>query len=204
MLGRRGAVLASLLDHDGLEALRRDALASHPSADEMHAPEPDEEVWRGGSPERWLESAPGGDALKAFYGSPSILDLLQRLTGLAWTQSGLIGTYSYYRRPGHHLGVHRDIDECDLAVITCVHDSSRSAAGLGGSLCLYPERTGDTLAELRARPDDGAEYVQLEPGQSVVLLGGLVPHRVLPVGEGHVRIVAPLCYRALDLEPELT
>lgn len=197
MLGRRGAVLASLLDSDGLEALRQEALASHRAAEEVRTLEPDEEIWRGGSPDRWLESAPGGDALQAFYRSPRILDLLHRLTGLAWTQSGLAGTYSYYRRAGHHLGIHRDIDECDLAVITCVQDSAESRAENGGALCLYPERTGDTLAELRARPDHGAAYVRLEPGQSVVLLGGLVPHRLLPVGEGHVRIVAPLCYRAL-------
>ena len=197
MLGRRGAVLASLLDSDGLEALRQDAVASHQSAEEMRTLQPDEEIWRGGSPDRWLESAPGGTALQAFYHSPRILDLLHQLTGLAWTQSGLAGTYSYYRRPGHHLGLHRDIDECDLAVITCVHDSAESRVGAGGALCLYPGRTGDTLAELRALPDDGAAYVRLEPGQSLVLLGGLVPHRVLPVGEEHVRIVAPLCYRAL-------
>ncbi|MBA3245138.1 MAG: hypothetical protein H0T61_08175 [Actinobacteria bacterium] len=197
MLGRRGAVLANLLDRDGLEALRQDAVARHRSAAEMRALEPDEEIWRGGSPDRWLESAPGGEALQAFYHSPRVLDLLQRLTGMEWTQSGLAGTYSYYRRPGHHLGLHRDIDECDLAVITCVHDSSESRAETGGALCLYPERVEDPLPELRARPDDGAAYVRLEPGQSVVLLGGRVPHRVLPVGEEHVRIVAPLCYRAL-------
>lgn len=83
-------------------------------------------------------------------------------------------------------------------MITCVLDSVASPATLSGALCLYPGRTQDTLRELRSRPDDGAEYVRLEPGQSIVLLGGLVPHRVLPVRERQVRIVAPLCYRALD------
>ena len=122
------------------------------------------------------------------------LELLRGLTGIAWAPSGEGGTYSYYRRPGHHLGVHRDIDACDLAVITCVHESSR-ANDRAGALCLYPGRTRDALPGLRARPEDGALYVRLEPGQSLVLLGGIVPHRVVPVGERHARIVAPLCYR---------
>lgn len=195
-------MLANLLDRDGLKALRHEAHACHAAAEEMFTAEPDGEVWRGGDPDRWLESAPGGEALQALYRSPRILELLRRLTGLAWTPSGLAGTYSYYRRPGHHLGLHRDIDACDLALITCVDDSSRSAAGLAGALCLYTGRTRDTLPELRSRPDDGAEYVRLQPGQSIVLLGGLVPHRVLPVAEGQIRIVAPLCYRALDAEAE--
>jgi hypothetical protein len=163
----------------------------------VHVAEPDGETWRGGSPDRWLESAAGGDHLQAFYHSPRTLALLHQLTGLAWTQSGAAGTYSYYRRAGHHLGVHRDVDECDLAVITCVHDSAGGGAGRAGALCLFPERTAETLEELRARPDDGAVYVRLEPGQSLVLLGGIVPHRVLPVGERHARIVAPLCYRPI-------
>lgn len=188
-------MVARLLDAGALGRLRRDALASHAAAEESHVVEPDGETWRGGNPDRWLESAAGGDPLQAFYHSPAILALLRELTGREWTQSGAAGTYSYYRRPGHHLGVHRDVDECDLAVITCVHESAGARAGPAGALCLYPRRSDETIPELRARPDEGAVYVRLKPGESIVLLGGLVPHRVLPMGEGYARIVAPLCYR---------
>lgn len=82
MLGRRSAVLANLLDRDGLAALRHEALVCHAAAEETHTAEPDDEIWRGGNPERWLESAPGGDALQAFYHSSRMLDLLRRLTGM--------------------------------------------------------------------------------------------------------------------------
>jgi hypothetical protein len=156
--------------------------------------EPDAEIWRGGSPDRWLETAVGGEPLQALYHSRALLELLQRVTGLAWAPTGGAGTYSYYRRAGHHLGVHRDVDECDLAVITCVHDSARRRDGPAGALCLYPGRTRETIPVLRARADDGAVLVWLQPGESILLLGGIVPHRVLPVGERRVRIVAPLCF----------
>jgi len=35
----------------------------------------------------------------------------------------------------------------------------------------------------------------LKRGQAAVLLGGLVPHEVLPMSEGQERIVAINCYR---------
>jgi hypothetical protein len=43
--------------------------------------------------------------------------------------------------------------------------------------------------------------VPLRPGQTVVMLGGIVPHHVLPMAQGQVRVVSVLCYRAL---PDLT
>jgi hypothetical protein len=191
----RGALVTRVLAESDLDRLRKEAVASHAGAEEIHVAEPDEETWRGGSPDRWLESAVGGAMLQALYHSREITARLHELTGVRWTQSGGAGTYSYYRRPGHHLGIHRDVDECDLALITCVHSSRGAQSGWAGALCLYPDRTGETIPELRTRPDVGAHYVHLQPGESVVLLGGVVPHRLLPVEEGHQRIVAPLCFR---------
>jgi len=70
----------------------------------------------------------------------------------------------------------------------------RDTGGAGGDLVVYPGAAGRRLAEVRADPERGARRVSLEPGDSVVLLGGIVPHLVTPLGEGHVRVVAPLCY----------
>jgi hypothetical protein len=35
----------------------------------------------------------------------------------------------------------------------------------------------------------------LKPGETLLLLGGVVPHRLMPLGPDHLRIIAPLCYR---------
>ena len=140
-------------------------------------------------------SAPGGRSLQALYHAPQVRELLRSLTGLAWRTTGYAGAYSYYRRPGHHLGLHRDIETCEIAVITCVRDDRPWPGSPGGVLHLYPSRAGEPLDAIERSLDHGAVEVRLAPGQSLVLLGGIVPHRLTPVGERQTRIIAPLCYR---------
>jgi len=178
-----------------LAALSADSLRSHADAVEarVEAPSSDER----GDPDRWLESAPGGSALDAFAGAPDMLGLLRRATGVTWQPAGP-GTWSYYRREGHHLGVHRDLAVCDLAVITCVRDEGGGASS--GVLRLWPTRARESLNALRD-DDRGGIDVHLEAGDTILLLGGVVPHRVLPLAAGHVRIVAPLCFRVSSPGP---
>jgi hypothetical protein len=38
--------------------------------------------------------------------------------------------------------------------------------------------------------------VKLAVGETIVFFGGWVPHRLLPVREGQVRIISVLCFRA--------
>jgi hypothetical protein len=154
---------------------------------------PDEDIRRG-NPARDLEWAPGGSRLDAFYHAPPLAALLLRLTGLDWEPSGERAAFSYYRHPGQYLDLHRDVDACDLAVITCIQECGAPARGLGGALCLWPSRSRERLAAIRARPELGRVPVRLRPGESIVLLGGTIPHRLEPVGPDHVRIVAPLCF----------
>jgi hypothetical protein len=196
-LGRAGgAVVTTLLDGAATAALREEAFACHALARESYVGEHDGEDGRGGSPDRWLETAVGGVRLRRFFASRPLRALLRRLTGLEWTPTGAQGTYSYYRRPGHYLGIHRDVRECDLAVITCLHDAGDEiAAGEPGALVIYPGRTHEPLSAIRAHPAEGAVPVHLAPGQSAIVLGGMVPHRVAPVVDGQLRVVTPLCYR---------
>ena len=49
---------------------------------------------------------------------------------------------------------------------------------------------------MRADPVPGRVTVRLRPGQAIVLLGGLIPHAIEPLGPGHVRITSPLCFHA--------
>jgi hypothetical protein len=191
-----GAVVTSLTNEATVIALRDEALALWDSAQTVYVAEPRDEDRKRGDPDRWLDWATGGPALRRFYGRGDVLHLLGRLTGIAWEPSGDQGMYSYYRRPGQYLGLHRDIDACDLAIITCVHDAVPVDPGGSGTLCLYPERIAEPLSRIRATPDRGRVYLRLPVSRSLILLGGMIPHTLLPVIPGHVRIVAPLCYIA--------
>src|SRR5262249_3511959 len=110
--------------------------------------------------------------------------------------TGSLGTYSYYVRAGDFLDIHRDIVECDVAVISCLSDG-QAGDGEGGRLCLYPDRLFEALSSIRATPELGAVKLRLDPGQTVVLYGGVLPHTLLRVAEGQTRIVSVLCYCAI-------
>jgi hypothetical protein len=188
-----GVVRAQLLDAWWLAALCAEADVQHAEATEPRSRVPAHEDTRRGDPARWLETAPGGPVLAAFLAAPATLALLREVTGLPFVPSGPQGTYSYYRRAGHHLDVHRDIDVCDLAVITCLRDEGASADARG--LEVYPSRWGEPTSQVRRSAEVGAQPITVAPGESAVLLGGVVPHRVPPLGAGRIRVVTPLCYR---------
>jgi hypothetical protein len=195
LLARSGGILvASILDVDSLASVAEEASALHSTAETYRVEAHDGEEHRGGEPDRWLESAVAGPRLRALYSSRGLTDLLAEVTGLRWSPSGGDGTYSYYRRPGHHLGLHRDVEECDLAVIVCVADDYEADPGLAGTLCLYPQRASEPLSAVRADSERGAVHIRARPGQAALLLGGIVPHRLVPVGPNHERVVAPLCF----------
>jgi hypothetical protein len=196
-LARSGGVLvASLLGADSVATLAAEATYVRSQAETYRVRQHDAEENRGGEPDRWLESAAAGPQLRTLYSSPLLAELLGELTGLNWTPSGDNGTYSYYCRSGQYLGLHRDVEECDLAVIICVADDYVGNPGHAGTLCVYPQRSHEPLSAIRASPHRGGIHVRVRPGEAAVLLGGLVPHRVVPVGEHHERVVAPLCFSA--------
>jgi hypothetical protein len=192
-----GSVRASLLDDRTLAALQEEAANQAVHAGQMLVARRLIGDGYRGDPDRWLDSAPGGLALHAFYHAPNVLELLRSLTGLSWQTTGEAGSFSYYRRPGHHLGLHRDIESCELAIITCLRDDRPLPGSAGGVLCLYPSRSAEPLADIQESLDTGPVEVRLVPGQSMVLLGGIVPHRLTSVTEGQARIITPLCYRTV-------
>lgn len=193
---RRGgfAVSDDLVDGATAAALRAEAHASFAGADAQETWEPDLEEGRGGTPRRRLLTAGAGPAQDAFYAEPSVAAVLSDLCGVEVTPSGNRGSYSYYCRPGDFLGLHRDVPTCDVALITVLHDSP--TADQSGALVLYPGRIEEPLSSVRERPHEGAVVVRLRPGQTIVLLGGLVPHRVRRVAPGQARVISVLCYRA--------
>ncbi|MGH7789299.1 MAG: hypothetical protein ACRERC_20685, partial [Candidatus Binatia bacterium] len=154
----------------------------------------DGEEWRGGEPARRFHSAPGAALQGALYHDEALLRALRSCVGTPLRPSGSCGTFSYYAHAGDFLALHRDVAECDVAVITCLYDSAPAGTG-GGTLVVYPERAAEPLSAVRAAPHRGAAGVRLVPGQSVVLLGGLVPHAVTPIAPAQQRVISALCYQ---------
>lgn len=74
------------------------------------------------------------------------------------------------------------------------HDNGRPDSS-GGLLCVYPERHPESLQAIRATPDRGGYAIRPCIGQTIVILGGIVPHKVLPVDEHQERIISVLCYQ---------
>jgi hypothetical protein len=148
---------------------------------------------RGGSPARRLFSSPGGPAQDHCYASRELMQSASDVVGARLRPSGRQGTYSYYLRPGDYLGLHRDIDECDVALITCLCDGAKTDGA--GALRLYPRRLFEPLSRIRSTPHKGLLSLHLRPGQSIVLLGGYVPHATTAMTNGQKRIISVLCFR---------
>jgi hypothetical protein len=196
------AVVEGLLSPRTLADLLAEAQRRRQAAQLSDVAAADGEEGRGGRPARRFWSTLGGEVQAAFYRAPGMAELLSAWADMPVGPTGSHGSYSYYDRAGAFLGIHRDIETCDLAVITCLCDrlegaaAATAATGEGGSLCLYPGRSQEPLSAIRRSPGEGTLGVRLKPGQTLVLLGGIVPHAVLPVAAEQARVVSVLCYRA--------
>jgi hypothetical protein len=197
-LMKRGGfdVFEGLVDADMRCGMLSEAIVRLPHSVECEVQISDNEEVRGGAPRRRFRNATGGPYQEAFANAPWVLDFLRSLTTRTLVPTGEVGTYSYYIYSGDYLDIHRDILTCDVAVITCLNDHV-PADGDAGRLCLYPERILEPLSSIRTTPDQGAVRVRVEPGQTIVLYGGIVPHALLPVSEGQARIISVLCYRGI-------
>src|SRR5215210_4168419 len=116
-------VFTGLVDTTTLPLMLAEAVSLSAAAYDSNVLNSDGEEVRGGSPARRFLSSPGGDIQDAFYRADWMLSFLREVTGTAIVPTGGRGTYSYYARPGDYLALHRDIETCDLAVITCLHEN---------------------------------------------------------------------------------
>lgn len=186
-------VLEGLLSPATADELAAEAVTAYDAAamnDVANSGDPEE---RGGAPARRFASAQGGPVQHGFYNAPAMRELLSSYASMPVEPTGEVATFSYYVSEGDYIDTHRDIVTCDLAVITCLLDNDPHAAN--GSLCVYPDRIAEPITAIRATPDRDAQYVHLHPGHTIVLLGGIVPHRVAPVAAGQQRVVSVMCYR---------
>ena len=191
-------VYAGVPDPATFAALYSEAMALTATASFQECLEADNVDGRGGTPRRRLRTAQAGPVQDAFYASPWLSAFLSAECRAHVVPSGSRGSYSYYVEPGDFLDIHRDILTCDVAVITALYDSGDPHTA-DGALITYPGRSSEPLSAIRARPAEGAVAVNLQPGQTVVLPGGLVAHTILPMASGQSRITSVLCFRALSI-----
>ncbi|HEA22354.1 hypothetical protein LCGC14_0757310 [marine sediment metagenome] len=111
--------------------------------------------------------------------------------------SGERGTNTFYDRENDYLDIHRDIDKCDLTLITCLY-SALPPNSANGLLYLYLERQNEDLSSIYADRFWGYRTIALKPGQSILLQGGLVPNGINPMQANHRRIISALCYKRIS------
>ena len=186
-------VVCGLFDEETLQGMRAEADVVRPDAPRVFVADSDGTEGRGGYPARAYRSGPSRDLHWAMYGCQQMAETLGRLCGVAVSATGG-GTYIYYEQTGDFLAVHRDVVDCDIAVITSLTNSRVDASA--GELVVYPEFIREPLSTVRAAGMASGTSVPLDRGQTIVLLGGIVPHEVAPTCAGQERIVAITCYRA--------
>lgn len=186
-------VVRGLFDEEILQGLRAEAEMARAKAERMLLVDSDGTEGRGGFPARAYLAGNGGDLHWGLHGCQQMADTLDRLCGFAVSATGG-GTYSYYEQAGDFLAVHRDVLQCDVAVITSL--TNCAADGSTGELVVYPEFIREPLSTVRSVGRASGTVVPLDRGHTIILLGGLVPHEVAPTCAGQQRIVAINCYRA--------
>jgi hypothetical protein len=191
-------VVRGLFDEQTLRDLRAEADLVRFESERMLLAESDGTEGRGGYPARAYRSGPGGDLHWALHGCQQMTETLAGVCELRVTPTGS-GTYSYYEEPGDFLAIHRDVLQCDIAVITSLTECSMDRTE--GELVVYPDFMREPLSAVRAAGRSAGRSIPLDRGHTMILLGGIVPHEVAPARPGQERIVAINCYRALTVPP---
>jgi hypothetical protein len=145
------------------------------------------------APRRCKRSLGGGPVQAALYRDPELSTFLSQEVGLPVQPSGNRGSYSYYIECGDFIGLHRDTDYCDLVMLTLLEDNSEPGEA-AGSLILYPGRITETCEQIGRTPEAGALPIKLAIGETIIMFGGAVPHRVAPVRKGQSRTISALCF----------
>jgi hypothetical protein len=191
-------VVQGLFDEQTLQDLLAEAEGVRIEAERVLVKDSDGTEGRGGFPARAYRSGAGGDLHWELHSCPQMAETLTGVCGLNVSALGR-GTYSYYEQTGDFLAVHRDVLQCDVAVITALTRCTMDCQA--GELVVYPDLIREPLSTARAVGRAAGTSVPLDRGHTMILLGGIVPHEVAPASPGQERIVAINCYRALNATP---
>lgn len=195
LLSRGGfQVVPQLFSRDSLMAMFNEACQLFARASEEQRDDNDTEEWRGGMPPRKLMSSGGGPVQDWIYQAEALHSLLSELIGVPIQASSNRASYSYYCRTGDFLGLHRDVERCDISVIIAVSDNTDQQEA-GGGLIVYPDYINAPLSAIRQNQEGAGIALKLAAGETCIIAGGMVPHLVQPVIAGQYRITAPMCFQ---------
>ena len=191
-------VVRGLFDDEPLRDLLEEAEQVRIEAERMLVADSDGTEGRGGFPARAYLSGAGRELHWGLHGCQQMADTLKGVSGLDVSASGR-GTYSYYEQTGDFLAVHRDVLQCDIAIITSLTRCTMDCPA--GELVVYPDLLREPLSAARAAGRSAGISVPLDRGHTMILLGGILPHELAPTSPGQERIVAINCYRVSTATP---
>ncbi|MCL4783847.1 MAG: hypothetical protein KJZ70_12500 [Bryobacterales bacterium] len=177
-----------------LSAIRTEAADALRDSERQEWPEPKPSDWRGGQPQRFLGGVTAGPRMNEMFARRETVAMLRGLLGANLRCAGG-GSLTVYERPGDRLGLHRDIETCDVTLVTCIWEEGERRESV---LRAYPEYAHCALSLIPADRASLGCTVSLRPGDSAILLGGVVPHEVTPMAAGQRRVVSLVCYQLLD------
>jgi hypothetical protein len=152
----------------------------------------DTEDIRGGQPARRIVSVEGGPSQDELFGSVELQRFVASEVNLPVRCCGWRASYSIYDGPQAHLGIHRDVPGCDLALITCLYDRDPLAGE--GAIDLWLDDLTTPLRHIRAHVERRRSRLALLPGDSLLIHGGMIPHSIPPPGTDRLRIVSLMCF----------
>jgi hypothetical protein len=184
-------VYRGLIEPKWIEGMLAEAMAGGQRIDQVASGNDTEDI-RGGQPARQIVCVEGGPRQDELFGSLALQSFVANEVKLPIRSCGMRASYSIYTGPQAHLDIHRDVPGCDLALITCLYDSD--PLGGEGAVDLWLDDLTTPLREIRAHVQRRRSRLALLPGDSLLIHGGMIPHRIPPPGTDRLRVVSLMCF----------
>ncbi len=180
-----------LIEPKWIAGMLAEAMAGGQRIDQVASGNDTEDI-RGGHPARQIACVEGGPKQDELFGSVALQSFVANEVKLPIRSCGMRASYSIYAGPQAHLDIHRDVPGCDLALITCLYDSNPLAGE--GAVDLWLDDLTTPLREIRANVERRRSRLALLPGDSLLIHGGMIPHRIPPPGTDRLRVVSLMCF----------
>lgn len=188
-------IYRGLVDSGWLAAMLGEATSGNQRADQV-ADAADVEQVRGGAPAREVICVEGGPVQDELFAAAALQRFVADQVRLPLRPCGARASYSIYAGPQSHLDIHRDVPGCDIALVTCLHDSHPFAGD--GAVDLWLDDLTTPLGEIRSHSERRRSRLALEPGDSMLIHGGLIPHRIPKPGIDRTRVVSLMCFEIVQ------
>ena len=188
-------IYRGLVEPGWLAAMLAEAMSGEKRIDQV-VDAADVEQVRGGAPAREVVCVEGGPVQDELFASAPLQQFVANQVGLPLQPCGARASYSIYTGPQSHLDIHRDVSGCDIALVTCLRDSHPFAGD--GAVDLWLDDLTTPLSEIRSYTEHGRSRLALAPGDSMLIHGGLIPHRIPKPGINRMRVVSLMCFEIVQ------